>query len=209
MKVRARIVSYACGLSTLCLVAVLLSSCGGETALPKPRAFYRINFPDKEYVTYNETCPYSFERPVYSEIVSDLEGDEKYCWFNINYKPFNANLHISYKPIIEEDDFQHLISDSYAFVEEHSRMADRIEEKRISNSSTDAHGLLFSIEGNTASNLQFFLTDSTQHFFRASLYFNSAPNKDSLAPVLKFVAEDVDHLISTFQWTDVELDEYR
>jgi len=196
---------------TLCLgmVALMLSSCGGDAALPKPRAFYRINYPERNYVTYDVGCPYTFERPDYSEVVSDIEGDEKYCWINLDYKPFDADLHISYKPIVQEGDFQHLINDAYAFVDEHNRMADGITEERISNSSMDAHGLLFKIEGNTASNLQFFLTDSTKHFFRASLYFNCEPNKDSLAPVVKFVSEDIDYLISSFRWTDVELEVFR
>ena len=177
--------------------------------LPKPRAYYRVNFPEKTYQTYSEGCPYEFEHPAYSEVLPDMQGDQKYCWMNLKFKPFNADLHISYKPIVEENDLQYLLNDAYTFVDKHNLKAERITEEPISNSSLDAHGLLFRIGGNTASNLQFFLTDSTNHFFRASLYFNCEPNKDSLAPVVDFVAEDIEYLISTFNWTDVTLDEFR
>ena len=45
---------------------------------------------------------------------------------------------------------------------------------------------MYDLKGNTASSLQFFVTDSTRNFLRGSLYFNAEPNKDSLAPVMDF-----------------------
>ncbi|MGB0430302.1 MAG: gliding motility lipoprotein GldD [Bacteroidia bacterium] len=190
------------------LTLLLLASCS-EDYVPKPRAYYRINFPEKEYQVLENNCPYTFEYPEYAQIVPDMEGDEKFCWLNIAYKPFNANLHISYKPIIEEEDFQHLINDAYTFVEKHNVKAEQITEQRIENQTYDAAGLLFKIGGNTASNLQFFLTDTTNHFLRASLYFDCEPNKDSLAPVVDFIKKDLEHLFNTFQWTGKELEEFR
>lgn len=188
-------------------MATFLGSCGNDY-VPKPRAYYRIEFPEKGYQAYDEGCPYTFEYPTYGQIEPDMDGDEKYCWINVNYQPFNADLHISYKPIVAPGDFQHLITDAYTFVEKHNLQAEAITERRVSNGK-DAHGLMFKIGGNTASNLQFFLTDSTKHFFRASLYFNAVPNKDSLAPVVDFISQDVAHMIKTFEWTDVTLDEFR
>lgn len=190
------------------MAALLLQACS-TNYVPKPRAYYRIQFPEKEYQTYDADCPYAFEYPTYAEIKPDMLGDEAFCWVNVEYKPFNASLHLSYKPIVEEGDFQHLITDAYTFVEKHNIKAERITEERVENQLFDASGLLFRIGGNTASNLQFFLTDSTQHFVRASLYFNCEPNKDSLAPVIKFIGEDIERMISTFHWTGKELEHYR
>lgn len=193
--------------ATFSLLTVLFVSCGNDY-VPKPRAYNRIEFPEKAYQRYDNGCPYTFEYPTYGQIVADRKGDEKYCWVNVNYKPFNANLHISYKPIVRPGDFQHLLTDAYTFVEKHNSRAEAITEERVSNGK-DAHGLIFRIGGNTASNVQFFLTDSSEHFFRASLYFNAAPNKDSLAPIVDFIGQDIEHLIKTFEWTDVRLKEFR
>ncbi|MFY0672209.1 MAG: gliding motility lipoprotein GldD [Bacteroidia bacterium] len=192
----------------LVLLLFGLTACE-QDYVPKPRAYYRIDFPEKSYKQLENDCPYTFEYPTYAEITNDMKGDEKFCWLNVDYKPFNATLHVSYKPIIEEDDIQFLINDAYTFVSEHNKMAEKITEERIENQLYDAGGLLFKIGGNTASNLQFFLTDTTQHFLRASLYFNCEPNKDSLAPVVEYIEKDIQHLVNTFEWTGKSLEEFR
>jgi gliding motility-associated lipoprotein GldD len=192
----------------LALLLFGLTACEPDY-VPKPRAYYRIDFPEKSYQQLENDCPYTFEYPEYAEVAPDMKGDEKFCWLNINYKPFNASLHLSYKPIIEEDDIQFLINDAYTFVEKHNIKAEKITEERIENQTYDAGGLLFKIGGNTASNLQFFLTDTTQHFLRASLYFNCEPNKDSLAPVVAFIEKDIEHMLKTFEWTGTTLEEFR
>jgi gliding motility-associated lipoprotein GldD len=61
--------------------------------------------------------------------------------------------------------------------------------------------MLFDIRGvNVASMYQFYITDSSKHFIRGALYFDHAPNNDSLAPVIEFLKADIDHLIETFTW---------
>ena len=62
------------------------------------------------------------------------------------------------------------------------------------------YGVLYEIKGNAASSVQFYATDSTKHFLRGALYFNTVPNKDSLAPAIQFVEEDIIHLIETLSW---------
>ncbi|HEX2934063.1 MAG TPA: hypothetical protein VHO72_01805, partial [Bacteroidales bacterium] len=60
--------------------------------------------------------------------------------------------------------------------------------------------LVYDIKGNTASSVQFYVTDSTRHFIRGALYFEAQPNKDSLAPVIDFFRKDIIHLIETLKW---------
>ena len=52
-----------------------------------------------------------------------------------------------------------------------------------------------------ATPLQFYITDSTQHFMRGSLYFNHRPNPDSTAPVLDRMEADVRKLMETLRWS--------
>ncbi|NOZ45910.1 MAG: gliding motility lipoprotein GldD, partial [Chlorobi bacterium] len=68
------------------------------------------------------------------------------------------------------------------------------------NYDDNVYGILYDIKGNAASSINFFVTDSTQHFLRGALYFNSKPNKDSLAPVVDFIRKDIVHLMETFKW---------
>jgi gliding motility-associated lipoprotein GldD len=62
------------------------------------------------------------------------------------------------------------------------------------------YGILYELKGNVASPMQFFVTDSTHHFLRGSLYFRTEPNKDSLAPVINFAQKDIRHIIETLNW---------
>ena len=80
----------------------------------------------------------------------------------------------------------------------HTIKAESIHEKYFRKPSV--FGLIYYIEGNTASSTQFFVTDSSRHFLRGALYFNQHPDKDSLAPVIQFLRQDIVQLIETIQF---------
>jgi len=86
------------------------------------------------------------------------------------------------------------------FVVEHEVKASAINEQQVANKKDKIYGTIYDIEGNAASNMQFYLTDSTRNFVRGALYFYAVPNKDSLEPVVNFVKQDINHLIQTFRW---------
>ena len=60
--------------------------------------------------------------------------------------------------------------------------------------------MLYELEGNTASAVQFFLTDSTENYLRGALYFNVKTNRDSLQPVIDFLRIDINKFIKSFEW---------
>src|ERR1700747_2822780 len=80
---------------------ICLPSCGDddETLAPKPRAYFRLNFPEKKYVKYDSVCPFTFERPVYSQMDRDRNVGAEPCWLNLNFPSFNGTLHLSYKAV--------------------------------------------------------------------------------------------------------------
>jgi gliding motility-associated lipoprotein GldD len=59
---------------------------------------------------------------------------------------------------------------------------------------------MYNLKGNTASSDTVLFTDSVKHFVRGSLYFDVAPNKDSLGPVIDYLRTDIEHLMETFRW---------
>ncbi len=184
---------------TILLISLLfLSSCKNST-VPKPRAFYRINFPEHQYKTYDSLCPFICDIPVYSRMVRDKTRFAGPCWLNLEYLPFNAKLQLTYKPIDNPDELYELAEETRAFVYKHTVKADGISEKliRLKNGTS---GMYYEISGNTASAIQFFLTDSSSNFIRGALYFNVKTNIDSLRPVINFLKADIDHSIATFEW---------
>jgi len=187
-------------ITTGILFVVLACSCGddGDTLSPKPKGYFRIDLPENEYQNYDASCPFSFDYSTQAEIGLNSMHAQQPCWLDINYKKFNGTIHLSYKKV--EGNIATFLEDSRTLVTRHQIKASAIEEQVIMNDSAKVYGLIYSIRGNTASSLQFYLTDSTTHFLRGALYFNSIPNSDSIAPVLEFVREDVYRMVKTFHW---------
>lgn len=165
---------------------------------PKPRGYSRINFPKKVYKIFDTACDYRFEIPVYAEMTQKKIKNPQPCWYNLEFPQFKATVHLSYKQVNKNVD--NFIDTMHYFANKHQIKATGLEETVIVRDSAKVYGLLFDIAGNTASSLQFYLTDSTTHFLRGALYFNSVPNIDSLKIVIDFIRQDVIHLINTTSW---------
>jgi len=183
----------------ICFFILGLCSCGNDYS-PKPRGYFRIDLPQKAYIKYNSGCPYTFDYPVYSSIEQDSSRDAKPCWLNINFAGFNGKIHLSYQPVTSKKVFDELVEDARTFAFKHTVKATAIDEARISFPEKKVYGIYYTIEGNTASSVQFFLTDSSRNYLRAALYFDETPRIDSLKPVLDFVKKDIDVMIKSFRW---------
>lgn len=181
------------------LIIFAFSSCDNSYS-PKPRGYFRIEFPKKEYTKFDSICPYTFDYPVYAQVVKDNEKGARPCWNDVVFKQFNGRIHLSYQPVTSKKTFNELVDDAYAFAMKHTVKATAIDEQRISYPEKDVYGIYYSINGNTASSVQFFLTDSTKNYLRGALYFNEEPRLDSIQPVLDFVKEDIDVMIKSFRW---------
>jgi gliding motility-associated lipoprotein GldD len=135
-----------------------------------------------------------------SQIATIKKGtnpDEKYS-VDVNYPGLNAGIFCSYLPV--HGNLYQLLEDAHKYVYKHSVKADGIGESAYQNPEKHVYGILYEIKGNTASSVQFVLTDSVRHFFRGALYFNNVPNKDSIAPMSDYVKRDIEHLMESFEW---------
>ena len=166
--------------------------------IPKPKGYFRIDFPKKEYRVYDSICPYSFEIPTYAFIDNDKHLKADPCWLNINFPKYNAKIHLSYKVI--SNNLDTILNQSRDFVVKHQIKSTGIDEVVIIRDSAKVYGLVYDISGNSASNIQFYVTDSTHHFMRGALYFNSVPNIDSLKIVVDYLRTDILQMIKTFKW---------
>lgn len=187
------------------VLVCFISSCMEEEFIPKPRGYYQIYLPEKEYIKFEmQDYPYSFEYPTYGAIEKDTlffnEKTENPWWININFKELGGKIYISYKQIDAKHPLSKLLEDSYNMSHYHTKRADYINEPEF-HTANNVHGIYYEVGGNAASALQFFATDSQKHFIRGALYFDTTPNVDSLRPVNKFLQKDIEHLISTLKWT--------
>jgi gliding motility-associated lipoprotein GldD len=183
----------------ICIVVILLLgiSCKRDYT-PKPKAYFRIDLPEKEYQKLAGDYPFSFEYPKYSKIVKDTMVHAEKYWINVEFPKYKGIIHLSYKSI--HNNLNQYIEDSRTLAYKHTIKAEAINENVYSNPDKKVYGLLYEIKGETASSLQFYVTDSARHFIRGALYFEARPNKDSLAPVIEFFRKDILHLIETIQW---------
>jgi len=185
-------------LSFWIVLLLFFVSCGGDY-IPKPRGYFRIDTPEKNYISLDTTFPYSFEYPAFSQILSDPHAPNQKYWINIDYPKFKGRIHISYKKV--DNNLAKYLEDSRKLVLKHIPKASSIQNKLISRKEDNVFGLVYNIQGvGAASPYQFYLTDSINHFVRGALYFHTTPNNDSLAPVIVYIISDIDHLIETFQW---------
>jgi gliding motility-associated lipoprotein GldD len=184
-------------------VSISLFACNSDY-IQKPRGYFKIDLPKKAYQKFDQTgYPYSFEYPVYGTVTKDsLFFDQKAenpYWINIDFPQFNGRIHISYK-VIGRNKFDSLVNDAYTMsYKQHTYRASAIQPEPFTTPG-GVEGVFFTLKGNAATPSQFFVTDTTKHFLRGALYFNATPNEDSLAPVNKFLTEDVKHLIQTLKW---------
>ena len=167
---------------------------------PKPRGYFRIVFPKKAYQQYTASCPFTFVYPKYAVIGPDKRPDAKPCWINMQFPQFNGTLHLSYEHIVSAKEFDELIEDAHKLSFKHTVKATGIDEGVISYPDRKVYGIYYTIDGNAASSVQFYLTDSTKNYIRGALYFNTVPRLDSIQPVLTFVKQDVDLMIKSFRW---------
>lgn len=185
-----------------CSAFILSLSCNSPY-IPRPAGYFSIDFPEKKYQSFNDAgFPYSFEYPVYANIVKDSTffGDtpENPWWINVDFPQFNGRIYISYKSV-GVNKFDKLLSDAFNLTNKQSVKANAISDSAISTIN-GVTGMYFKVSGDVATSNQFFLTDSVKHFLRGALYFDATPNQDSLLPVNNFLRDDLLHLINTFKW---------
>lgn len=189
----------------LFLFASLFScSSDGPVLSPKPRAYPRIHFPERGIKSFNESyCPFNFKYAKYNNLIKDtlFFGDkpENECWFDLHCPSLNSYLHCSYYPIDKVNTFDKLVTDAFVLSNKHNIKANYIDEIPI-NKPGKVHGYVFDLDGSVASPFQFYLTDSTDHFLRGSLYIRAKARPDSLAPVFDFLKKDIMEMINTFEW---------
>lgn len=188
--------AYKCLLKCKSIIAFLLvatlCACKQES-LPKPEAQLRLDYTFPKYKPYVGPCPYTFD--VNSDAVVKVKSD---CAIEINYPKMKATIYLSYKPV--SNNITALLRDAQKLTYKHVIKADDIMEQPFLNNIDKVYGMFYEVNGNAATNGQFYATDSLRHFIDCSVYFYAKPNFDSLLPAAAYVKNDMRRLLETLRW---------
>jgi len=171
-----------------------------ENYTPRPYGYYRVAIPEHDYLVFDSVgLPYKFDISKAATVKPNNRNNEKH-WIDVVYPTLNGKIHGSYKAV--HNNLFELSEDTWKFVSAHTSRADDMSRIEFGSSEKSVYGILYTIKGNVASPVQFVLTDSVKHFFRGALYFDNKPNKDSIAPMLNYIHEDIVRLMETFEWKE-------
>lgn len=167
---------------------------------PKPMGYFRIDLPCHEYRPMDTTLPFRYEQSVFAQTAIEKQKDNT-LWMTLSYPDQHASLRFTCFRVNNADSLRKLMISEDKMVKFHYQKADDVQYSIIQDPEAHIWGQTYEIYGKeVATPFQFWLTDSTHHFVRATLYFDSAPNNDSLQPVIQYLKEDAMHLINTFAW---------
>jgi len=185
------------------LTASLSVSCSSDYS-PKPKGYFYINLPEPAYhdLTGFPDFKCSISNLVRIDTLKDditAEKKKNEIEFNLNYLRYHAQIYCTYFRITPSE-FPGIAEENRRMAYFQAHNAKGITETAYSCPEQKVYGLVYEIQGNTASPVQFVISDSTSSFFRGALYFDTACNRDSIAPVLACINQDIHVMIESFQW---------
>ncbi|MBT8319790.1 MAG: gliding motility lipoprotein GldD [Gramella sp.] len=177
------------------MVGVLCISCKDD-ARPKPKGLLALEYPEANYSRMDIGCPYTFEMNRLAKVSPSRNRIP--CWVQLDYEEMKGSIFITYQPV--KNNLDSLLSDAQKLPLQHTIKADVIEGDVYTNDFNKTYGMFYQVDGDAASQAQFYLTDSTDHFLTGSVYFKSLPNFDSIVPAAAYLKNDIRHLMETLKW---------
>ncbi|MBT8293578.1 MAG: gliding motility lipoprotein GldD [Eudoraea sp.] len=175
------------------IFSIFLVSCGDD-ALPKPKAMLRLEYPEssKERLVSEK---FQFEHNAQAQVKKT-----KNFSVTLDYPLMKGSIFITYKEV--NNNLEELLADAQKLSYEHVVKADNITEQPFINEKDRVYGMFYEVAGDAASQAQFYVTDSTQHFVTGSLYFRVKPNYDSIYPAAVYLQKDIRGIMESLRWNE-------
>lgn len=164
-----------------------------EDVLPKPKAMLRLDYPMGQYMETDLDCAYTFDRNTLSNI-----KENKDCSLVLDYPMMKGAIYLTYKKV--DGNIRQLLIDAQKLTYEHVVKADQISPQEYVHAEENVFGMFYEVSGNAASQSQFYVTDSTDHFVTGSLYFYAKPNYDSILPAAMYLQNDIRKIMESLRW---------
>ena len=169
-------------------------SCADDV-LPKPKGMLRLDYPTANYNFTTSDCPFGFDLNTLGNVAYKPN-----CAAEIEYSLMDGTVYLTYRQV--NDNIEKLLSDAQKITYEHVVKADNILEEKYVNEEQRVYGMFYDVSGNAASQSQFYVTDSVNHFITGSIYFRTKPNYDSILPAAAYLKKDIKQLMETIRWDD-------
>lgn len=189
-------------IAVLSIIAVLFSGCR-EDPLPKPKAYLRLEYPNAEYEHTNTDLPFSFERNKQAKDVKSklVPGATLSYGVDVVYPELKGTIYLTYRKVNQDKELLiNYLRDAQNFTQKHTIKADEIAEQVYINKERKVYGMFYEVGGDAASQSQFYVTDSLNHFLTGSLYFYAKPNYDSILPAANYLMKDIRKIMETVEW---------
>ncbi|MFB9055383.1 gliding motility lipoprotein GldD [Mariniflexile ostreae] len=186
----------------LMALALLLMSCD-ENYVPKPKGYLRLEYPEAQYVQTDMDVPFTFETNTVGAYLTSKKqaGTTESYAINIEHPLLKGTIFLTYKAIgNSKDNLLAFLKDAQSLPQKHMIKADGILEERYENREHNVYGMFYEVGGDAASQSQFYITDSINHFLTGSLYFYAKPNYDSILPAANYLKKDIKHIMETIKW---------
>ena len=189
---------------SLFLLLVICVSCGNDSFIPKPKAFLRLEYPKPQYQEVNIDLPFTFEKNSLANNFGNVKSssNKKTIGLEVTYPSIKATIFLTYKKI-DSSNLQLFIKDAQNITESHAKKAEGIKPFEYENFENKVYGMFYEVNGNVASQSQFYVTDSINHFLTGSLYFYIKPNYDSILPAADYLKKDIQHIMETLKWKGI------
>lgn len=176
-------------------------SCGNDSVVPKPKAFLRLDYPKPQYKKVKTNLPFTFEKNSLAQNIGVIKSSsgKKTLGFEVTYPSLKATIFLTYKKI-DSTNLKLFINDAQNITQSHAIKAEGIKPFEYENFTNKVYGMFYEVDGNAASQAQFYVTDSINHFLTGSLYFFVKPNYDSILPAADYLKKDIQHIMETLKW---------
>ena len=174
-------------------------SCDETNYLPREKGFLRLEFEKPTYDSFsNESSGLNF---IYNDAYSSFEmvSDDKIV---LRYKDIKINIVLSDVELEDISSFEESIQNFYMFLEPHRKKSNQISIKEFTSSDNNRFAKVLEMRGPVASPLQFYVTDSTDHFLFGSMNVMEKSDYDSIYPSVMYVKNDIFSIIESVNWEE-------
>lgn len=182
------------------ILSLLLLGCGDDP-LPKPKGYLRLEYPKAVYEKAIVPLPFSFEKNKLADPIQTVKTAGNTNGIDIKYPALKATIYLTYKEV-KDGNLNSLLRDAQNLTQKHTIKAAEIFNIPFENKEAKVYGMLYEIGGDAASQSQFYVTDSINHFLSGSLYFYAKPNYDSLYPASEYLKKDIKRIMETVRWKE-------
>ena len=168
---------------------------------PLPDGYFRIDPYPCSYERTDLLQPsISFEIP--EGTVASVNNDssrhgDDVQWLDIRFPRYQATLYCSYHTL--RGNLDRLLSESKDLVYRQSIRPDVVQANSYEDDEQRIYATLYDLSAESATPLQFVVTDSSLYLMRGSLYFDEPGKSDSIAPVIDDLSNHIAHLIESIE----------